>query len=397
MATPHEMPEEQPATKLRVGFVSIEDATSEASWSGTPLNMLRALRSVAGVDVELISPLHLTCKWLYLPHKLWHRVTRKNFEWRRQSLSLRCFARQIESAVRRKRLDVIFSTSSIPVARLKAGIPAVFWTDANFHAMDGYYTQNLSSLTQRAGRRQEETALRRADFSCYASHWAADGAKQFADSARVKVLPFGPNLPIRHARSDVEQWIRERRAMRPHGCTLLFIGRNWARKGGDLAIETARRMNAAGIPTTLRLVGCNPPGPLPDFVELHGLINKHEPDGYQRLLDLYRTSDIFILPSRAEPFGIVVAEAAAFGLPALVSHTGGLAETVQEGVSGFRIPLDLDAAQWAQKAQVILSNYNAFALHAYNEFAGRLNWNTSIHALVELMQHAVQHPHAPAH
>ncbi len=377
---------------MRVGFVSIEDAASEESWSGTPLNMLRALRSATGVDVELISPLRLTCKWIYLPLKLWYKVIGRNFEWRRQPLSLRCFAGQVERAARQQKLDVIVSTSSIPVARLREGTPVIFWTDANFHAMDGYYTMNLCSQTQRAGRRQEEMALRRADFACYASQWAADGAKQIADAARVKVLPFGPNLRIHHVRNDVEQWIRERRTARPKGCNLLFVGRNWTRKGGDIAVETARRMNEAGILTTLSIVGGAPPCPLPPFVEVIGFINKRDPADYERLLELYRTSDIFILPSRAEPFGIVAAEAAAFGLPALVSATGGLAETVCDGVSGFRLPLDADPTQWASKAQMILDDYDAFAFNAYNEFAIRLNWNTSIHAMVELMQHAAQHP-----
>lgn len=376
--------------RLRVGFVSIEDASSEASWSGTPLNMLRALRSSPGVDVEVISPLRQSCRWLYLPFKLWSGLTKKAFEWRREGLSLRCFAAQIEPVVHRKKLDVIFSTSSIPVARLAASIPAVFWTDANFHAMDGYYTQNLSSRTQAAGRRQEEAALRRADFACYASHWAADGAKMFADRERVKVLPFGPNLLIEHTRQDVERWIRERREARPQSCTLLFVGRNWVRKGGAIAVETARKLNEEGIATTLRLAGCNPPGPLPPFVEVLGHISKSEPQGYKRLVDLYRTSDILILPSRAEPFGIVVAEAAAFGLPALVTASGGLAETVQEGKSGFRLPLESDAALWAERAKMILDAYAAFASHAYNEFENRLNWSASARSLVELLRLAAQ-------
>ena len=375
---------------LRVGFVSIEDASSEASWSGTPLNMLRALRDSPGLEVELISPLRRTCRWLYLPFKLWSGLTKKRFEWRRERLSLRCFAAQIEPVVRRQKLDVIFSTSSIPITRLTASVPVVFWTDANFHAMDGYYTKNFSSRTRASGRRQEEAALRRANFACYASHWAAEGARKFADHERVKVLPFGPNLPILHTRQDVEKWIRERREARPQSCTLLFVGRNWARKGGDIAVETARKLNEAGIATTLRVAGCNPPGPLPPFVEVFGFINKREPEGYKRLVDLYRTSDIFILPSRAEPFGIVVAEAAAFGLPALVTASGGLAETVQEGKTGFRLSLESDPALWAQRARMILDAYGAFANDAYNEFENRLNWSVSARSLVDLLRRAAQ-------
>ena len=372
--------------RLRVGFVSIEDAMSESSWSGTPLNMLRALRNSPGVDVEVISPLRRTCRWLYLPLKLWFGLRKKEFEWRREELSLRYFASQIERVVHSRKLDVVFSTSSIPIARLAASVPAVFWTDANFHAMDGYYMKNLSSRTQAAGRRQEEAALRRADYACYASHWAADGARKLADPERVKVLPFGPNLVVEHTRQDVEMWIRERRQARPQSCTLLFVGRNWVRKGGELAVETARKMNEAGIATTLRLAGCNPPGPLPPFVEVLGHISKREPEGYKRLLDLYRTSDILILPSRAEPFGIVVAEAAAFGVPALVAASGGLAETVQEGKSGFRLPVDSSADLWAQRAKMILAAYPAFADSARSEFENRLNWSASARSLVGLLR-----------
>jgi glycosyltransferase involved in cell wall biosynthesis len=138
-------------------------------------------------------------------------------------------------------------------------------------------------------------------------------------------------------------------------------------------------------------VGCTPPEPLPSFVELVGFINKHDPGERQQLQELYRTSDVFILPSRQEAFGVVVSEAAAFGMPAVVSDTGGLAETVRQGVTGFALPLEDDGSMFAEKVKVILDNYRHFAGNAYREFLDRLNWTTSVGLLVDLLKSAALH------
>ncbi len=66
------------------------------------------------------------------------------------------------------------------------------------------------------------------------------------------------------------------------------------------------------------------------------------------LPDAYHACDIFVLPSRHEPFGIVVLEAWCAGKPVVAASVGGLRNLVRDGVNGFLVP-GADAAAMAAR------------------------------------------------
>ena len=111
--------------------------------------------------------------------------------------------------------------------------------------------------------------------------------------------------------------------------SLLCVARIDRQKNQMMLVEALARIPGA----TVRLVG---PVTQPDYrAELEaraaqlGVSDRLSfagalKPGSKELLDEYRRADVFVLPSRHEPFGIVVLEAWAAGLPVVASDVGGL-------------------------------------------------------------------------
>ena len=132
-----------------------------------------------------------------------------------------------------------------------------------------------------------------------------------------------------------------------HGGTgpmqVLFVGGDFSRKGGDVLLEAMAHL--PGGAAELRAVTRSALDPRAG-VEVFPGLNQNDP----RLRELFRTSDVFVLPSRSETFGIAAVEAGAAGLPVVVSAVGGLEDLVDDGVTGFAVPPD-DANQLALALQ----------------------------------------------
>jgi glycosyltransferase involved in cell wall biosynthesis len=118
-------------------------------------------------------------------------------------------------------------------------------------------------------------------------------------------------------------------------CTFLYAGRLDREKGVDVLLRAfeqvpGRLVVAGSGREEVRLRALTPNG-----VEIVG------PKSRDELVRLYAEADVVVLPSRSEPWGMVLNEAAAAGLPLVATDEVGAAhDLIEDGVNGFRVPAD---------------------------------------------------------
>lgn len=364
---------------MRVAYVTVHDARDVDAWSGTAFHMARALEQ-AGLEVERVGGLRQRLRGpLRLKEELYRRVGGRVFDPERTALVSNHYARQVERALAELGVDAVLSPSAVAMARLRTERPIVLWTDATFAGLVALPGEETCRESLRYGNRIEQEALSRCRFAVYASAWAADSARRSytVDPRKVRVVPFGANLERSPGRGEVERLLKERSV---DSCTLLFVGRNWAGKGGPIAVETAALLNRRGLATELHVVGCEPPGRPPPFVRVHGFLSKATPEGRETLSRLLGRAHFLILPTRVECFGIVLAEASSHGVPSLAADVGGTSSAVRDGRNGKLFALEEGAEAYARQVEWLLASrerYRALARSAYEEYAARLNWATA--------------------
>lgn len=132
-----------------------------------------------------------------------------------------------------------------------------------------------------------------------------------------------------------------------------FMGRMEPVKGIDLLIEAAARLKDKGMDFRMEIAGGNG-GAYVDTVNVKGLGNIVTFPGWNdHPEERYATWDIFCLPSRNEPFGLSLIEAMAIGLPAIATRCNGPSDIIEDGVSGFLIPIENSDALANKLAQLI--------------------------------------------
>ena len=131
---------------------------------------------------------------------------------------------------------------------------------------------------------------------------------------------------------------------------ILFVGGDFARKGGELLLQVFRKRlrGRAELCLVTRAEVADEPG-----VTVHRDVAANS----DALRSLYATSDVFALPTRADCFPLVCMEALAAGLPLVASRVGGIPDAVREGVTGHLVaPGDAGALGDALESLVVDSS-----------------------------------------
>jgi glycosyltransferase involved in cell wall biosynthesis len=143
---------------------------------------------------------------------------------------------------------------------------------------------------------------------------------------------------------------KRRHDIGPLDPTILFCGRLSWQKGPDILVEAIPPILRRHPSSHFVFAG---EGDMRDALESRvrqlGVAHAVRFLGYRNgdeLVRLYKLADVVCMPSRNEPFGIVVLEAWSAGKPVLASQNGGPAEYVRHGVNGLKIYPCCESVVW---------------------------------------------------
>jgi glycosyltransferase involved in cell wall biosynthesis len=387
-----------PDSPLRAVFIANGDPRDLKTWSGTPRHMLEALEK--RVDMRLVVR-SLWPRWYRPLGRALKLLSGRRFEYSWSGWYSGLAGRRTIRQLRAARPDVVFAVALTDMAYLFAEeLPVVYITDAVIPDLLEYYEmfQRISDTAKRRALQAERDAFEAALLLHFPSAWAVRSAieKQKVSPHRVVEIAWGANMPFQ---------ARPERALSAGPLQLLFVGTHWDRKGGPIALDAAAELARRGIDSRLDIVGCTAEvatGPVPANVTFHGFVNKGTEAGRILLDRLYADANFFILPTLAEAYGIVFAEAAHHGLPSLAYATGGVTSVVRDGETGILLPLGSSGADIADQVEALAQSPERYARMsgaALADARDRLNWDIwadRLEAAVrERLQQAGEHKRAP--
>ncbi|MDX1934497.1 MAG: glycosyltransferase family 4 protein [Capsulimonadales bacterium] len=275
----------------------------------------------------------------------WQRLPGVRSNWSlRASLGayrgLRPHARRLQAALFHTQVTSLLS------AGLMRRIPSLISLDATpeqYDALGAHYGHAVGKgKLEEFKKRMNCRAFAAARHLITWSEWAKGSLVRDYGVPSDKVTVIPPGI-------DTETWdfAAERSARHRQGggreVCFLFVGGDFARKGGDTLLEAFAQL-PAGLPARLSIVTKSDIGKQAEEISrrtgraitVWNGLKPNSPELRQRFAE----ADVFVFPSLADCLPLAVMEALSAGLPVITTHVGALSEAVEDGVCGRVVPAE---------------------------------------------------------
>ena len=338
----------------------------ETTWSGSSASLMRALDSRPDVNLTRVDGQHdlLTSAALATLGR-----ARGYGTWKYTRTNRRLTDARVRRGLRHVDVDAVIGIADIETI---AEVPTFLFQDANFSAIQAHtdvIAEHAPALVKfPAGRLDELVAEQRATYASAASvlsfsQWFADWLVEHDGVPRERVHVVGGGLHGLPAKRNL-------RARGSGGTDVLFIGRDFFRKGGDIVVAAIEQLRRSGS-GDFRLTVVGPPrwplpAAVPNWIDFRGEVPASE------VRQMWATHDIFALPTWYEPYGLVFLEARAAGVPSLGRNAYSMPELVPAS-AGRLIPPGGGVEDVAKELLAISQNHDLFASVAADRDGVRSN------------------------
>lgn len=338
--------------KLIILGATLGDPYSASTYSGVPYHLFAELErraQLAGrLNVDLRQPIDLARGVIDLHRTIKSRRPVRNAYWR-------FLPENVEILTRRMRAVVKAAPEHDAVLQIGVGgVPAIGKTLMVAHAeisVNSAATLEIFSHSYGFARQRDRFLTRaiegefdflsKCDVIWTNTRWTAE---TFAHHG----LPSGKfwiHAPA--CNSDDPGVIDRETGVPPH---ILFVGKDWFRKGGPLLLEAFAVLRKKAPNARLTVMGCNPeihdPG-----VEVLGFLDKANESDARKIDNAFRRATVFCMPSYWESVGLVYMEAALYGLPVVMLRGQGRTEVFPESMA---VHLDSHESKFLAEALIHL-------------------------------------------
>ncbi len=210
----------------------------------------------------------------------------------------------------------------------------------------------------------------------------ADGVVACSEKLQRDILAFVPRATRIVTIHNGIDFCLFAQARRPHEerRQILHVGKFEHQKGQDLLLLAFSRLLKSFSESRLILVGA--PGPTLEQTKtsiaelgLEAHIEMHINVPHDQMPQFFARADLFVLPSRAEAFPLVLLEAGAAGLPVVATAVGGVPEAINDGVTGLLVPSGDVTALEAAMRQLLTDQATADRLASNLHEKVRATWS----------------------
>ncbi len=358
--------------------------------------LLNALKQ-NGIDYTIAHYYNYYLKYFFGYRKLISKyISHKKYLTLRDPDIIKISAKKINHLINQNDAEFIFSFGTIPVAYLDTTKPIYIITDATFQNILNYYPDytNLCSKFIKKSNELEKLAFQKTRRIFMPSQWAIQSAIRYysVPEHKLVMMPLGANIDEAPDQNEIKKIIADRQN-KPLQLTL--IGKDWYRKGADIAIKIHKKLINNGIDNILTIIGCKPEHKIENNnIRIIPFIDKTTKEGKQLFNQILTKTHFLLFPSRFETFGHVVCEANAFAIPVIANDTGGIRGAIEEGKNGFffdfknSYQIDM-ATNLINKLYKDFNSYCHYACKAYDLYTSKLNWNTIARNIINIITRTI--------
>lgn len=210
------------------------------------------------------------------------------------------------------------------------------------------------------------------------SHWLKDWLINSQGLPKERVVYVGGGINIDTSKID---------SSKKSGNKFLFVGKDFERKNGPLVVEAFKLLKEKHPDYELYIAG---PTSVDDGSEINGLHYLGRLS-FNELIYYFNLCDVFVLPSIFEAYGLVFAEALAFGLPCIGRNAYEMPYFIQENENGYLLKDDKkeSLAEIMEKAMENNSMRQYVIAHS-GDYINKYSWDSSAKRMVDAITNVIK-------